>query len=430
VIDQHRLLAILSDLVRIPSENTPPEGAEKACQEYIAGFLGKLGWTVDMYGLDEVAGLRDHELFWPGRNYDNRPNVGARCAGAGGGRSLLLSGHIDTVPRGSVPWLHDPFGAAIEDSRLYGRGALDMKAGIAAALLIAETLAGRGIRLGGDLLVESVVDEEFGGVNGTLAGRLRGFHADAAIIGEPTGLRICPGHRGGRVAHLTFRAGGDIFADVQGGGAVEQLRAFLDALPQFAARRREKAPRHPLYAHLTEPAPVAVTSISTAPWGPTEPITVPSSCRVELYWQAAPGETQEEMESQFFEWLGETLRDVPEVEFPIRWLPGSAIEPTHPLVRELGASARDVMGEDPAVEGMEAPCDMYVFHRFGTPASLWGPRGANAHAPDEYVDIKSLVAATETLYAFVTRWCGVAEEAGASVQNRTSAAPNPSPPGS
>jgi acetylornithine deacetylase len=88
------------------------------------------------------------------------------------------------------------------------------------------------------------------------------------------------------------------------------------------------------------------------------------------------------------------------------------------------------MGEDPAVEGMEAPCDMYVFHRFGTPAILWGPRGANAHAPDEYVDIKSLVAATETLYAFVTRWCGVAEEAGASVQNRTSAAPNPAPPAS
>ena len=131
-------------------------------------------------------------MYWPGRQYAGRPNVAARIPGAGGGRSLILSGHIDTVPAGAEPWTRDPFGAAIEGNRLYGRGSNDMKAGIATNLFVAETLAGMGIRLAGDLTVETVVDEEFGGVNGTLAGRLMGYTADAAIISEPSFLRICP----------------------------------------------------------------------------------------------------------------------------------------------------------------------------------------------------------------------------------------------
>ena len=419
MMDRDRLLAILSDLVRIPSENTPPQGAEQACQEYIASFLSRLGWEVDVYRPDEVAGIHEHPLFWPGRDYTNRPNVTALRRGAGGGRSMLLTGHIDTVPRGSQEWTHDPFGAQVACNRLYGRGSNDMKAGIAAALYVAEVVTTGEIALRGDLLVESVVDEEFGGVNGTLAGRLRGFHADAAIIGEPSGLRICPAQRGGRIVHITFRSGGDIFGDGQdGAGVVAQLTCFLDALPDFA-RRREQAPLHPLYAHLKERAPVSVTAISTAPWGTSEPIAIPNECRVELYWQATPGESQQEVEGSFTAWLAEVVaahpavfRGQPEVAFPIRWLPGSAIQPSHPLVGELAASARSVLGSDPAVQGMEAPCDMYVFHQaFGTPAVLWGAKGGNAHAADEYVEIDSLVSATATLLDFVRRWCGGKEGA-------------------
>jgi acetylornithine deacetylase len=419
MIDRDRLLEILGALVKIRSENTPPTGAERACQAYVTEFLQRLGWEVDVYRPDEVPGILEHPLFWKGRDYDGRPNVSARRRGAGGGRSLLLTGHIDTVPRGSRVWKHDPFGAAVEGNRLYGRGSNDMKAGIASALYVAETLARQTVRLRGDLLVESVVDEEFGGVNGTLAGRLRGFHADAAVIGEPSGLRICPAQRGGRIAHITFRAAGDIFGDGHDTvGAVEQLQCFLEALGRFAAVRREAAPVHPLYAHLKDRAPVSVTAISTGPWGTTEPIAIPESCRVELYWQAAPGESQEDLEAHFFGWLEEVIAANPavfparpEVEFPVRWLSGSAISPTDPLVQELAASARAVMGADPPVQGLEAPCDMYVFHQgFETPAVLWGARGGNAHAADEYVEIDSLVSATGTLLDFVRRWCGVEED--------------------
>jgi hypothetical protein len=113
------------------------------------------------------------------------------------------------------------------------------------------------IGLRGHLLIKSVVDEEFGGVNGTLAGRLRGFNVDAAIIGEVSGLRMCPAQRGGRIAQITFSAPGDTFGHAQPGcGAVEQLRRFLQALPDFEAIRNREAPLHVMYRHLQKRARV------------------------------------------------------------------------------------------------------------------------------------------------------------------------------
>src|SRR6202035_2509203 len=125
-------------------------------------------WEPDVYELDAVAALRNHPLFVKGREYAGRPNLGSRRKGSGQGRSLVLSGHIDTVPRGTQPWTRDAFGGQIEGNRLYGRGSNDMKAGVAINLFVAEALQELDVHLAGDLTVETVVDEEFGGVNGTL----------------------------------------------------------------------------------------------------------------------------------------------------------------------------------------------------------------------------------------------------------------------
>ena len=414
------LVSLLTDLVRTPSENRAPHGAELASQQLLADRLARAGCTPHLYEPDSVPALLTHPLYWPGRDYRQRPNLAATLPGAGGGRSLLLSGHIDTVPAGSHPWTRPPFAATVEGNRLYGRGAFDMKAGVAANLFVFEAIRDLGIRLRGDLTFESVVDEEFGGVNGTLAGRLAGYTAAAAIIAEPSGLRLCPAQRGGRTVHLTFTApNSGILSPAGEAGVVEQLRVFLNALPAFVTIRRQAAPPHPLYAHLADPTPVTVARIHTAPWSTDEPPNVPPVCRLELFWQTMPGETLAGIDREFATWLAALLAAHPAVfpspptlHHPIRWLPGAALPPGAPLLGEFAAAVRAVTGQAPAVQGIEGPCDLFVFPEFGIPALLWGPSGGNAHMPDEYVEIDSLVTATAALLHFVCSWCGQVQEVG------------------
>ena len=187
------IIRVAQDLVRIPSQNTPPTGAENACQAYIADYLQCHGLAVDLYEPDQAPGLANHPAYWPGRDYRGRPNVSSLLPGRGGGRSALLTGHCDTVPLGDAVWTKPPFGAEIHDGRLYGLGSIDMKGPLAAMLVLYKAVAEQDIPLRGGLCFESVVDEEFGGVNGTLAGRFRNGPMDGAVLGESTDLGIYPG---------------------------------------------------------------------------------------------------------------------------------------------------------------------------------------------------------------------------------------------
>jgi acetylornithine deacetylase len=414
--NRESLFQTLDELIRRPSENHSPRGEEAECQRYLALRLSDRGYDVDLYSPDDVDGLRDHPLCTPDREYPQRQNLAVRRRGLGGGRSLLLSGHIDTVPRGTLPWTREAFIATREGNRLYGRGANDMKAGIAINLFVLEAIDRLGVALRGDLLLESVVDEEFGGVNGTLAGRLRGYLADAAVITEPSSLRICAGQRGGRTVHVCFSAKGGVLDSAQGAGVIAQMTHFLNLLPRFAKQRKQNCEIHPLYAACEDPVPVTVTKVTTGPWGTSEPITVPEECRVELYWQLMPGERQENVDREFERWLKDVVESAPEVfaamphvSVAVRWLPGSAISADTPLCQELAAAAERSLGQTPSIVGIEGPCDLFVFHEFGMPAVLWGPTGGNTHGSDEYVDLDSMVDAATSLISFAYDWCGAAE---------------------
>jgi acetylornithine deacetylase len=409
------LLGTLRDLVRIPSENLPPTGRECACQAYVADRLRELDLQPDVYDLTEVPELKSHPSYWPGREYARRPNVNAVLRG-GPGRSLILSGHIDTVPVDTpVPWGRAPLEAQEEGGRLYGRGAWDMKAGVAMNLTVMRAVREFAAERQGDLIFETVVDEEFGGANGTLAGRLRGYNADAAVIGETTSLRICPAQRGGRVLHLVLNGhGGMLHAGCSPGRAVDQLAYILGRLPDFTRKRESRVAVDPYFATCEEPFAVWVTNVSTGRWGWTQPITIPERCWVELYWQTMPNETEEEAMREFLEWWSAIQQDQPalfaaspELILPMRWLPGCSIPTDTPLVREFVAAAASA-GVPAPVEGLDSPSDMFVFQNaFNTPALMWGPSGGNAHQPDEYVDVNSVFESTRVLLRFVSRWCGI-----------------------
>jgi acetylornithine deacetylase len=327
----------------------------------------------------------------------------------------VLSGHVDTVPLGTEPWQRDPFGAEISAGRLYGLGAYDMKGGVATILGTMRALQALNVPLRGDVIAETVVDEEFGGVNGTLAGRVRGDNGDAMVIPEPSGLAIHNGVRGGRVAHIRLAGPeGIFFGQAEPGQAIRQLSHLLHWVDRFRQRRRARCPDLLLAA--SDPVPVWVTKVAAGGWGTDVPITVPASAKVELYWQLLPGEERAEVDAEFLDWLDEMVAanpadfpGRPEVHFPIRFMPASEIPADHAFIRTLAECARVVTGAVPPVTPLPSPSDMFVVQRdFGIPAVHYGPGGAGAHAADEYLLVDDLVTATTVLTLLTLEWCEVA----------------------
>jgi len=243
------IIDFVQSLVRIPSVNKPPDGDEAKCQKLVADKFKELGLEIDRFSPDQVEGIRDHPAFLSGRSYANRENVVGILRGEGGGRSLILTGHVDVVPLGPWSWTVPPWGAEIKDGKIYGRGALDMKAGLGAMIMALQCVLETGVKLRGDIILESVVDEEFGGVNGTLSCVLRGYHADAVISPEPTALNISPGCLGGLLFRVTTRGGSGIPVGraqvARQSNAVAAAMAVIEALFKYEDRRQAKVQRHP-----------------------------------------------------------------------------------------------------------------------------------------------------------------------------------------
>ncbi len=417
-----RLVSLVRDLVRIPTENTPPDGGEAAGQEFIRGWLSReAGVESELIELDAVPGLSGHELFFHGegyerRDYRGRPNLAAQIAGTGGGRTLILSGHIDTMPAGGGDWTHPPFSGMIENGIIFGRGAFDMKGGIAASMMAVKILRDSGVRLRGDLIFESVVDEEHAGANGTLANRLAGYHGDGVIIPEPSSLRLFHAQKGFRIVHLTLRGkSGMSFAGEEFPNPVEHVGSLIECFREFRVRRRSLAPSWPDYANDPDPVPVFMNKLQAGEFSLDIPMQIPEECRLEIYWQTMPGERQEEIDRQFFAFLNQWVEDHPELKqfklehrFSHRWMPGVRIDPTDPLVAATAAAAESVLGHPVPPVGAPFPCDLFVFNHFGIPGVIIGPDGANCHGPDERVDAESLRQLTKIILSAAIRFCGAA----------------------
>jgi acetylornithine deacetylase len=417
------ILRVVQDMIRIPSRNMPPNGEEGAAQAYLAAYLRGAGLPVDLYEPDQAPGLLEHPSYWPGRNYRGRPNLHSCMPGAGAtgaARSLLLTGHVDTVALGDNVWKHPPYAAEIEDGRLYGLGSIDMKGAMGAMAVLYKAIAEQGIQLKGDLSYECVVDEEEGGVNATIAGRLKYGKVDAALLPEGTDLKLYPAARGALITDFIFSSTKGTWLDVGKSGepaadAVKQMGLFLSHIDELSAVRR-KHPVHPLYTSYPDPVPVQVTKVYAGGWGPEVPIAVPPEGRIEVIMQTLPGETREDVYKEMSDWLDSVVArhpdafiTRPEIRFRLRWMAPTAIATDHPVVKTLANVAKPVLGREPEVTGAPFACDMFALHQlFEIPGVIFGPAGANAHAADEYVDLESLFTFWEVAYAFVLEWCGVA----------------------
>jgi acetylornithine deacetylase len=350
------------------------------------------------------------------RRYRGRHNLIARLPGRGGGRSLLLSGHIDTVPTRGDPWRDGAFSRVIRRGRLFGRGSWDMKSGLAAQFAVAMALSKAGTRLPGDLLCESVIDEEFGGGGGTLAGRLRGDNADACAIAEGTNHEVVRATRGGHILDIRCRAGDPM-------GYFSKEEVVSPALPMGRLLgwvdawrlRRKRVRRGEAYRHFPDPAPVQVLALEANRFDPDLPMSVPLEARARIYFQFLPHEDVPAVVREIEASLRAFSRKDPFFRaHPVRIeryfdppLLGHELEADHPWTRCLHGAARGVLGRKAALSASQWPCDAFLAHRyFSIPTLLFGPRGAGSHNANEYVEVASILRTAEVYLAAALEWCG------------------------
>ena len=385
-VSEETVDAYLAELVAIPSVNPsldPKGSGEAAIGEQLAAYLSELGLELD------------RQLPAPGR-----PTILGRWPGAGDGRRLLLNGHSDTV---SADGMTIP---AFEPNRdgpwLYGRGAYDMKSGLAAILAAVQALREAGVRLRGDLIVAFTPDEEYASIGmDRLVTHPWVAGADAAVITEPTGLEIVTCHKGfgwyeiitiGRAAHGS-RPDLGIDAIYHMG----RVLGRLEALDTDLARRGS----HP---HMGRTA--VHGSLIT---GGTELSTYPPSCTLQVEWRTLPGDPPGEAPARLQALLANLTTADPAFRASLRTMleRGAFDLPTdHPIVAVLQATGARVLGHPPALGGMTGWPESEVLNRAGIPTVLFGPSGEGAHAALERADVPSVARCAEVLAALVQDWCG------------------------
>lgn len=415
-VQAHRdeILSWTKSLLCLPSENRPPTGTEAAAQDFVARECRALGLDVQELLPTDVPSIQSHRYWLAGREYPpGRRNVLARWKGAGRGRSLLLTGHADVAPFEPDNWtVCRPFEPVLVNGRLYGRGSADMKGGMAAAFWALHILKDLGFQPAGDLLFESLVDEEFAGGNGTLAARLSGFNADLAVLMEPTRMQVCTACLGAFLGNLTIR--GRAGMPFMGEEIPNPMFAAARAIGHFREWQNFWRARnsHPLFLEEGKQLSLVLSSISSTVPGEFTQLGTPLLVTISWIVWCYPGESERTFPDAFQEFWQRKIAQDPEMSaFQIEIQPTyhhvrSWETPTdHPGVRAVVDVLREATGNDPVVGGAPFSSDFGVYgDPGGMPCLILGPRGDNLHAPDEWVLLEDIYTLTEAMALLAARW--------------------------
>jgi acetylornithine deacetylase len=409
-IDRERddIIGFLQQLIRIPSVT----GEEGKIQRFIAGYLKEMDVPTDVWQPDLDA-LRLHPAYVEvSRDYKGRPNVVGRLRGSGGGKSLLFNGHVDVIPAGAPEsWKHDPWSGEAADGRLYGRGAADMKSGLAAMTMAVKSILQSGVRLKGDVILEYTVDEELSG-NGTLACVIRGYKADAGICCETSSMRVQPGSIGRIWFEIKVRGkAAGIQRRWEGVNAIDKGYRVTQAVADFERLRVERL-SHPLYPEIRGAIPCMVGVFESGSYHSA----FPDTCLLKGSMATVPGEDSKAVKAEFVRFITDRVSDdpwlkehPPEVAFVGYFAEPSEISPQSPIVQLLCRKFTEITGERPVISGREGAADIRFLNRYAnTPTVIFGPgMTEQMHANNEWASVEDLIRATRILAVTVLEWCGV-----------------------
>jgi acetylornithine deacetylase len=401
--EEQGMVALLSELVAAPTV-LGSEGPGQAVMRRAFAGLGLEPVDVPL----EPGELERHPAGAPfSWSVDGKTNVVATW-GSGDGRSLILNGHVDVVsPEPQTLWSSDPFVARRDGEWLYGRGAGDMKAGLAAIVGAVAGLQRLGLRPRGPVQLQSVVEEECTG-NGALACVLAGDPADAAIITEPTRGAIWHAQVG--VLWFAVRVlGRGGHAGDGGADAIESSYAVIRALRGLEAALNTAKP--PLYASYPHPIHLNVGKIRGGDW----PSTVAGECVTSFRLACFPGEPVAELRERVEATVAGVAGDLPhtvEVLYDGFQCEGYELSADAPLIGALGDAVERLSGARPPLFASTATTDARTFQLYGgTPAVCFGPTAENEHGVDERVHLPSVIETAQAIALFIADWCGLEEVA-------------------
>ncbi|HUS56191.1 MAG TPA: ArgE/DapE family deacylase [Thermohalobaculum sp.] len=397
-------------LVRHPSLR----GREHTAQELVHGALRARGYSVERWAID-VDEIRDHPGFSPvAVDYENAINVVATHRPPQTlGRSLILNGHIDVVPVGPTDmWSRSPFDPHLEGDWLYGRGAGDMKAGLAANIFALDALKSLGWQPAATVYLQSVTEEECTG-NGALSCLVRGYRADAAIITEPSNCTLVSANVGVIWFKVTLR-GHPVHVREAGAGsnAIEAAYPIIQGLRELEAEMNSEQGNWPPFTEYNHPINLNIGKIAGGDWASSVPAWCEIDCRLAIY----PGQDPSEVARRIETAVSAACQDHPylsnnpaTVEWNGFFARGYILEEgTDAEAALVAAHRRATSGGALERHPTTGYLDGRVFVLYDDcPCLVYGPKSENIHGFDERVSLTSTREVTRSLALFTARWCGL-----------------------
>lgn len=413
-LDERRdeLFDLLKKLISFDTQNFGTDGREENIVPFMEALYGSLGLETEVYCPDQVPGVLESDLFWPGHHTDHRPNVTGICYGRDRDSRVMLAAHTDTMPAGDLSaWTHSPFEGVLKDGRIYGLGSCDDKFGIAGSFMALKVLKDMGLELDRTVLLTAYSNEEFGGGNGALAACVK-YPCDAYVNLDGGSYEMWAAALGGGCfkLHLHLNRVSDDCMPIY-----KVLAAYMDELDVFGQRRRDELSANPFY----EGTPMATSAFRVASVGCVGETHTDAEIAFVIYTDR----TKAEIDAELAE-IVEKLRPMMEeaqvttdgFQGTTRFFQYGQTDQTHPAFRTMHDCAQQAAGHTVRVCG-SCLTDLSVIFgggktdssfNFGVLRDFSLPGGA--HQPDEYVDCLEFLNFTKALLLFLMRYGGVRED--------------------
>ena len=421
-IDKNKkwLIDKVIEIVSANTINTPPHGNENNGQTIIEKILKNMGLEIDRFSPDEVSGFKESKVYLKGRDYKNRDNL-VGIAGEGKKNTLIFNGHIDTVPSHVFRWTKtEPFKPKLIDGKIYGLGSWDMKGGLMSSIFALKTIIDLDVPIKGKVIIESVVDEEFGGANGSLACVKKGYTGDFAIIVEPTVMKICVSNVSSMIIKVKITGtkglnytGTDVMwvnPMILGAKLIVALKDYEDFLNSLKDE-------YEVYKKIDKPMRFLFSDIKAGEIGPDKILTTPEECLVRIYMMNYPDVNKNKFNDRMLSFL----KNYPDIYKYIedgsiifseesRFIEGGNLDLTldnnKEFISKVVENGEKIANRKLKISAMLGGTDFFAFSNYSnTPVIVLGPGGGDCHAPDEYVNLKDLLDLSKIYAGLIYDYC-------------------------